>query len=92
MQPLILLADGDDDLRQTCAEYLQAHGFRVEEAADPMQAMKKVRTLAPSVLIIDASLALASLLDGADPASRVVILLSTVLHLHRRRRSEAGGA
>lgn len=94
MQPLVLLADGDDDLRQTCAEYLQAHGFRVAEAADVMQAMEKVRTLAPSVLIIDASLALAGaaeslhLLDGGDTPPRAVIVLSADDSAESRRHAE----
>lgn len=94
MQPLVLLVDGDDDLRQTCAEYLQAHGFRVEEAADTMQALEKVQALAPSVLIIDASLARAEaveslhLIDRGDAPPRAVIMLSADDSAEIRRRAQ----
>jgi DNA-binding response OmpR family regulator len=82
MQRLVLLADQDDDLRHTCAEYLRAHGLRVEEAANATQALEKARVLLPTVLVIDTSLARAGgaealrLLDP-DPANRrTVIALS----------------
>ncbi len=55
-RPLVLVADHDDDLRQTCAEYLRAHGLRVEEAADGRQALAKAAALAPDVVVFDVAL------------------------------------
>jgi CheY-like chemotaxis protein len=82
MRPLVLLADQDDDLRHTCAEYLRAHGLCVEEAADATQALEKARVLFPTVLVIDMSLARAGGAEALrllepDPANRrTVIALS----------------
>jgi two-component system cell cycle response regulator DivK len=82
MRPLVLLAEHDDDLRDTCAEYLRAHGLRVEEAADAKQALEKTRLLVPTVLVIDMSLARAGgaetmrLLEPDEAAGRTVIALS----------------
>jgi DNA-binding response OmpR family regulator len=82
MRPLVLLADQDDDLRHTCAEYLRAHGLRVEEAADAAQTLEKARSLVPTVLVIDLSLARAGgaetlrLLEPDEAGPRTVIALS----------------
>jgi DNA-binding response OmpR family regulator len=82
MGPLILLADQDDDLRHTCAEYLRAHGLRVEEAANATQALEKTRLLVPTVLVIDMGLARAGgaealrLLEPDESNRRTVIALS----------------
>jgi CheY-like chemotaxis protein len=66
--PLVLIADEDDDLRFACAEYLRAHGLRVEEAADAAEAIEKTRLLAPTVLVIDLNLARA----GGEEALRLL--------------------
>lgn len=82
MDPLVLVADGDDDLRHACAEYLRAHGLRVEEAADASQAIEMARILAPAVMVIDVALVRAGgtealrLLDPDETGRRTVIALS----------------
>jgi len=94
MRPLVLLADQDDDLRHTCAEYLRAHGLRVEEAADARQALEKTRSLAPAVLVIDVSLARAGgseamrLLEPDGASRRTVIALSADDSEESRRNAQ----
>jgi DNA-binding response OmpR family regulator len=94
MRPLVLLADQDDDLRHTCAEYLRAHGLRVEEAANAAQALEKARSLAPTVLVIDMSLARAGgaealrLLEPDEANRRTVIALSADDSEENRRNAQ----
>jgi DNA-binding response OmpR family regulator len=94
MRPLVLLADQDDDLRHTCAEYLRAHGLRVEEAADAEQALEKTRLLVPTVLVIDVSLAREGgtealrLLEPDQASGRTVIALSADDSQESRRNAQ----
>jgi DNA-binding response OmpR family regulator len=98
MQPLILLAERDDDLRHTCAEYLRAHGLRVEEAADPKQAVEKARTLVPAVVVIDLSLARAGgaeglrLLEPDHAAGRRAVIALSADDSEDSRRHAQGAA
>ncbi len=94
MQPLVLVADGDDDLRHTCAEYLRAHGLRVEEAADALQAVEKARALAPAVVIIDVTLARAGGAESLrllepDPAGRPAVIALSADDSEESRRTVA---
>jgi len=79
-------------------EYLEAHGFRVAEAADGVEAVARTLELLPSVVVMDLSL---PLMDGweatrrlkADPRSmhiRVIALTGHADAVHAQRSREAG--
>jgi two-component system, cell cycle response regulator DivK len=81
--PLVLLVDDYADAREMYAEFLVSSGYRVVEAADGEEALRKTASLAPDVILLDVSL---PLIDGrevtkrlkADPATAgiPVVLLS----------------
>lgn len=52
-QPLVLVADDNDDHRAMYAGYLQSAGFRVIEATDGTSAIGKARTMRPDVILLD---------------------------------------
>lgn len=92
MEPLVLVADADDDLRHTCAEYLRAHGMRVEEASNARQAVEKARALAPAVVVIDVTLARAGGAEGLlllvpDLAGRRAVIALSADDSEESRRS-----
>lgn len=58
--PIILLIDDDPDVRMLMSRTLQKHGFEVETAARRQEALEKLQTLQPSVILLDV------LLSGYD--------------------------
>ncbi len=55
-KPLILVVDDYDESREMCAELLEQSGFRVAEANDGAQSLKKVQELMPDVVLMDLTL------------------------------------
>ena len=49
----VLVVDDDADVRSTVAEYLTAHGFHVDEAANGLEALLKVKRHRPRTVILD---------------------------------------
>ena len=54
--PLILLIDDDADVRASVAEFLQAEGYSVVEAAGRAAALDLLRTTKPDAIILDYAL------------------------------------
>jgi CheY-like chemotaxis protein len=66
--PLILLVDDFKDAREMYAELLQLSGFRVAEAVDGEEALRKANDLVPDVILMDLSL---PGLDGREATRRL---------------------
>lgn len=49
----ILVADDDEDVRGTIAEYLRAHGFEVAEAVDGFDALLQIKRVRPRAVVLD---------------------------------------
>jgi two-component system cell cycle response regulator DivK len=56
LPPLLLVVDDFEDNRAMYAEYLTHAGYRVVEAADGREAVKRARELLPDVVVMDLSL------------------------------------
>jgi two-component system, cell cycle response regulator DivK len=51
--PLVLVVDDDQHGREGVSEYLVQHGFRVMEAADGAEALRKVEWRCPHAVLLD---------------------------------------
>ena len=95
--PLVLVVDDYSDSREMCAEYLDVCGFRVEQAANGAEALKKASSTCPDVILMDLSL---PDMDGVEvtrrlkakraTASIAVIALTGHGSEHADRAREAG--
>ena len=96
--PLVLVVDDYLDAREMCAEFLRFSGFRVEEAADGIEAIEKASELLPAVILMDLSL---PRLDGWEATRRlkkdertksipVIALTGHALAGHAEVATEAG--
>jgi DNA-binding NtrC family response regulator len=56
MRPLLLVAEGDAELREVYREALARHSYHVETAADGLECLEKLRQLMPEVLVLDRDL------------------------------------
>ena len=54
--PLVLVVDDYRDAREMYAQYLEASGFRVAEAATGFEAVRIARELKPDVILMDLAL------------------------------------
>jgi DNA-binding NtrC family response regulator len=83
MRPLLLVAEGDADLRERCRRFLADHGYDVEGAADGLQCLEKLRRLMPSVLVLDRELrwgggdGVLAWLREQDALARASVVLTT---------------
>jgi two-component system OmpR family response regulator len=84
MRRMLLIAEGDDELREVYRQYLAARGYGVETAADGLVCLEKLRRLRPAVLVLDRELpwgggdsVLARLRDQRAPAGTSVVLIAT---------------
>jgi DNA-binding NtrC family response regulator len=50
MRPLLLVAEGDAELREAYRKALAMHSYHVETAADGLECLEKLRRLMPEVL------------------------------------------
>jgi CheY-like chemotaxis protein len=73
-QPHILLVDDFADNREMYAEYLVFSGFRVSEAVDGHEALRKAGELLPDLIVMDLSL---PGLDGWEATRRLKASAST---------------
>ncbi len=55
-QERILLVDDEPDLRRMVRQYLEAEGFAVVEAADGDEALERVRSSSPDLILLDVSI------------------------------------
>ena len=92
--PLLLLVDDAEDNREMYGQYLRFLGYEVEEACDGRDALEKVATLHPDLVIIDLSL---PSIDGreatrrlkADPRTMTIPVLILTGHLLRETEQSA---
>jgi two-component system, chemotaxis family, chemotaxis protein CheY len=49
----ILVVDDDETVREAITETLELEGYRVDSAADGLQALEKVKTAAPDAIVLD---------------------------------------
>lgn len=52
-QPIVLVIEDDDDLRQLFATVLRFGGFQVAEAADGLAALKAIDEIKPDAIVLD---------------------------------------
>ncbi len=52
-QPVILVVEDDDDIRELVAFSLEEEGYRVEQAADGLRGQEMAETLKPDLIILD---------------------------------------
>ncbi|HVS03350.1 MAG TPA: response regulator [Thermoanaerobaculia bacterium] len=66
--PLVLVVDDYAEGREICAEYLTLRGYRVDTAADGVEALAKVEGVVPDAIIMDLSL---PRMDGWEATRRL---------------------
>lgn len=95
--PLALVVDDFQDGREMVCEYLRCRGFRVAEAATGAEAVEKVATLRPDIVLLDFRLpdidgleVLARLRQGPHPHVKVAIFTAHVTKDIRPRVMAAG--
>ncbi len=52
-QPVILVVEDDDDIRELVAFSLEEEGYHVEQAADGLRGQKMAETLKPDLIVLD---------------------------------------
>jgi two-component system, cell cycle response regulator DivK len=68
MMPLILLVEDYADAREMYRAYLSLAGYRVETAANGVEAIEKARAVIPDLILMDLSL---PVLDGWQATERL---------------------
>jgi two-component system, cell cycle response regulator DivK len=66
--PLVLVVDDYGDAREMYAEYLQFEGFRVEQAENGQEALRRAEENPPDVVLMDLSL---PVMDGWEATRRL---------------------
>jgi DNA-binding response OmpR family regulator len=56
MKPMLLVAEGDRELREVYRTFLAERSYHVETAADGLECLDKLRRLSPTVLVLDREL------------------------------------
>lgn len=96
--PLVLVVDDYADTRDLYAYYLTRTGYRVEEAADGHEALRKVTESAPDIILMDLSLpgidgwTLTRMLkhDAKTAGIPLIVLSAHALQHERQRAWDAG--
>ena len=52
-QPVILVVEDDDDIRELVAFSLEEEGYRVEQAADGIRGQEMAEELCPDLIVLD---------------------------------------
>jgi two-component system OmpR family response regulator len=85
MSPVLLIAEGDAELREVYRQFLAARGYDVETAADGLVCLEKLRRLRPAVLVLDRELpcgggdgVLARLREQRAPTGTPEVLTATI--------------
>lgn len=90
----VLVVDDDTDSRNICSLFLQHHGYRVVEALDGDEGVRRAREERPALILMDVTL---PLLDGweaterlkADPETRSIPIVILTGHALERDRTRA---
>lgn len=56
MKPILLIAEGDAELRDVFTTYLTWHGYEVVTASDGLDCLNKLRQEMPAILVLDREL------------------------------------
>lgn len=67
-EPLIFIVDDNKDLREIVGTKLKANGFRIEEAENGSQALEKLKTIKPDLVILDVQM---PVLGGVETLMRI---------------------
>ncbi len=94
MSTHILVVDDDLFGREMAGKLLRADGFRISEAINGEEALRKVTLDRPDIILMDMSL---PVLDGwkatrllkADPSSRAIPIIALTAHAMRGDREKA---
>jgi DNA-binding response OmpR family regulator len=76
----VLVVDDDDNIREIMKLYLVNEGYHVEEAADGIEALRKVEVVKPAIILLDVMM---PILDGMEVCrqirkfSRVPVIMLT---------------
>ncbi len=65
---IVLIADDDHNIREILSLYFTKEGFQVEEAADGVEAIRKIDLIKPNVIILDIMM---PVLDGIEVCRQV---------------------
>jgi len=65
---IVLVVDDDHNIREILSLYFTKEGFQVEEAADGVEAIRKIDQVKPNVIILDIML---PILDGIEVCRQV---------------------
>lgn len=93
----VLIVDDYADTRDLYGSYLSAHGYHIDEAADGIEALAKLRTLRPDVILMDLAM---PRLDGwrlthmlkADPNTAAIPIIILTAHGTGTERDRAYAA
>ncbi|MCL4845821.1 MAG: response regulator [Acidobacteria bacterium] len=96
--PLVLVVDDDQHSREGVSEYLVQHGFRVMEAADGAEALRKIAWRQPHAVLLDLAIprtdgwAVAEQLRRDPKCSNVAVVAWSAFDYpeQRRRAFDAG--
>lgn len=98
-EPLVLLVDDNDAVREACGLFCVRSGFRVAHAADAPDALDKARELQPEAIVLDLVLPTMPGWDVAktlrdDPRTSHIPILATsgLLAPEAERRARQAGA
>ncbi|MCX8036356.1 MAG: response regulator [Candidatus Sumerlaeia bacterium] len=95
----ILLADDEEDIKTVVAMFLEAQGYEVITAFDGLDALEKVRTEKPDLILLDIMM---PVLDGFEVCKRLkenedtaripIVILSAAAHVESVNRGLKAGA
>jgi CheY-like chemotaxis protein len=96
----VIIVNGYGDGREMYVDYLRFHGFVVDAASDPIEALRLIEMLAPNVIVTDFAFPTGRL-DGPDfiacarelPAgrrARIIVISGFTQRTDEERASQAG--
>ena len=96
MTRTLLIVDDEPEIRAEMAEYFEAKGYRVEQAADGLEALEKFEASAPDAVITDLKMPrcdgyeLIQRLRAADAGLPIVAIAGTHSHDELDRAGDLG--
>ena len=96
MTRTLLIVDDEPEIRAELAEYFEAKGYRVEQAADGLEALDKVEAAMPDAVITDLKMPrcdgfeLIQRLRAVDASLPIVAVAGTFSHEDLERAGDLG--
>ena len=96
MTRTLLIVDDEPEIRAEMAEYFEAQGYRVEQAADGLEALEKFEASAPDAVITDLKMPrcdgyeLIQRLRAADASLPIVAVSGIYSHAELDRAGDLG--